>query len=163
MDFSNSLRKLASSHPLLDLATDVDRHYPIHQRICDFPETTDIFALSQTCKRYSSLYSALQKTQWNVNCRLAQYFTDPRKFRTVQGATNSLVCGNFPERFFARAPCKGPLHIYALTGNDAETMQRYLKSEGYDIVERAGSIGTKYPDAVSIWYARAWMYYVNRE
>jgi hypothetical protein len=133
---------VSGGNNLLELAIDINRFYSIHELICSKLNIVDIIALSRTCKRYSGLYSYLQKTKWNINTRLSDYFTDPRAFRAVQGTTGTCIIGSFARDFFecnARARSAGSkrmLDLRVKVGKDGLALKEYLVTEGYIKDER---------------------------
>ena len=103
---------------------------PVKLAILGFLDIADIAALAQTC-RDLDLRLVLQGTIYNVNYHLRGYFSDLKKFRTVQGECDALICGHFSRRFLA-GNLRGDETLAIIRNrNNLTTMQKFLEKEEY--------------------------------
>ena len=100
----NTFAGLIPSEPnrLLDFLVQHEQHYPIFDRICSYLGVDDIILVSKTCKRLSSLYQTVLKSQWNVDHALRRFVKNPQGLRSQIARCHGLIARSFATQFFAR-------------------------------------------------------------
>ena len=88
----------------------------------------------------------LQKTQWNIDKKLARFFKNPILFREELAKQETLIAGSFAMQFFDRIVWEeSDLDIFVhdklahWRGNEITHLERFLiQSEGYTLSSRTG-------------------------
>ncbi|KAK7937489.1 uncharacterized protein PG986_014357 [Apiospora aurea] len=78
------------------------------------------------------LRSQVQSCVWNINTKLMPFVHDPQAFRSILGASEALIYGDFATEFFSRTTSK-TLAIMA-KATKADPVQAYLQTQGYLLV-----------------------------
>ncbi|KAI0149469.1 hypothetical protein GGR57DRAFT_514875 [Xylariaceae sp. FL1272] len=105
------------------------RWAPIHDTLHSMLETKDRLALSATSRGFRE---GLRNTVWSINKKLARFFDQPEAFRTQLGKSNALISGGFALQFLEGVTWEGSdLDIFVEKGQDAQAMEQYLLSAGY--------------------------------
>lgn len=107
-----------------------------HLNICD------ILALSRTTKAFSEYVGLVERTQFDINKRLEQLFTDPKAFRTLGAKHNILISGCRTFGFMPRKSLSPALEeantgilerLLVEEGIHAKALTSFLVSEGYKL------------------------------
>ncbi|CAO2649857.1 Nn.00g011490.m01.CDS01 [Neocucurbitaria sp. VM-36] len=108
---------------------------PVQESIVENLGPTEFCRLLRVSKNVRSATKvALTSIGFNINAALSNFFNDPKKFRSIQGQCNALICGTFAFSFFARRKGCTELTILGWIHDDAVAagvMDDYLEREGY--------------------------------
>ncbi|KAK8106641.1 hypothetical protein PG999_010000 [Apiospora kogelbergensis] len=104
-------------------------YYPVLKSLIGALDTKSLVSLCQTCR---GLRSQVQSWVWNINTKLMPFVHDPQAFRSILGASEALIYGDFATEFFSRTTSK-TLAIMA-KATKADPVQAYLQTQGYLLV-----------------------------
>jgi hypothetical protein len=129
---------MSSEHPLpnalpglMDLVINRDGYYPMHSLITSYLGIDDVRNVQLVCKKTSTLYTNMQKSQWNIKKSLQLFFKDTRAFRSTQSQTETIIGSEFAGKFFRRLQIKTELRLFTQAGDKVNTLISYLKKDGY--------------------------------
>jgi hypothetical protein len=106
------------------------------ERVFAFAESVDLLRLSRTCRSIHDVYKDYAPRAFDINRRLARFFYDPIKFRSMQARGSTLISGSFALQFFDRSfYLDSDLDLYLHHG-EAKAMGKFLVSEGYVFIPR---------------------------
>ena len=114
--------------PRLSLIVILSIYYPVFKSLMGALDTKSLVSLSNTSR---GLRSQVQFCEWNINTRLTPFVVDPQAFRSILGASEALIYGDFATEFFSRTTSK-TLAIMA-KATKADPVQAYLGTQGYEL------------------------------
>jgi hypothetical protein len=135
----------------------------LHTEILRNLEIPDVIAVSRTCKKLSPSWRTFKEACLNINVLLNPFFSNPRKFRSIQGECDGLVIYKEARWFFTRAAIGNCLPIL-LGKKHIQKLATYLESEGYTSKDYDTSSGTvrhdpHYDNSVDV--QQGWVKYCN--
>ncbi|TFK88768.1 hypothetical protein K466DRAFT_520276 [Polyporus arcularius HHB13444] len=117
--------------------------HPVYDNIFSRLSPASFARMSCTCRDVRDATIDFATRAYDINRRLAHYFSDPLAFRALMARTPLLISGSFALQFFERSfyP-ESDIDLYVYGQTDVLDIARWLEKEGYTFKPSSGQRAT---------------------